>query len=218
MYNYVGGDPVNSRDPSGLCAEDDLACLRDAGDRIVIRGEPWVPDFGWGPTIDVFNPVNVGPMLTIDFEPQGNQPQDCKAGPGRINLLDHEGRGVPPNHTIRDHVGKSRAQLGLYMAPYDFGAGTALKRAHSTFTSLDAANALTSSVVTRNWPAIVAGGGYAQIESRFSTPTGPVLHRDDPFFGGGKLRDLTGMGVAVVTRADPGMPCGVSVFTSFPVE
>jgi RHS repeat-associated protein len=218
MYNYVGGDPVNSRDPSGLCAEDDLACLRDAGDRIVIRGEPWVPDFGWGPTIDVFNPVNVGPMLTIDFEPQGNQPQDCKAGPGRINLLDHEGRGVPPNHTIRDHVGKSRAQLGIYMAPYDFGAGTALKRAHSTFTSLDAANALTSSVVTRNWPAIVAGGGYAQIESRFSTPTGPVLHRDDPFFGGGKLRDLTGMGVAVVTRADPGMPCGVSVFTSFPVE
>jgi hypothetical protein len=141
------------------------------------------------------------------------QVQDTRTA-GRINLLEHEGRGMPPSHTISLHVGKSREFLLNMMQPISSSFASAYRTRHSTFTSLEAANALVSSTLATG-TEISPGVFYKE----FSSPTGTAAVRRDiiPIVRPqGRVGFEAAYGVLVVTRPDSGMPGGFRVQSAYP--
>lgn len=133
---------------------------------------------------------------------------------GRINLLEHEGRGSPPSHTIALHVGKSRDFLMNMMQPISTSYASAYRTRHSTFSSLESANALVSATLSGG-REVSPGVFYRE----FSSPTGTAAVRRDvlPFVRPqGRVSIETAYGVYVVTRPDTGMPGGWRVQTAYP--
>ena len=158
-----------------------------------------------------------------DAQPAVWRPDDSSvrllavAGPrdaGRIDLLRHEGRGVPPSHTIAMHVGKSRAFLMAMMQPIEGRFATAYRTRHSTFSSLEAANRLISSTLATG-REVEPGVFYKE----FSSPTGTAAVRREaiPFVRPqGRVHFETAYGVLVVTKPDANMPGGFRVQTAYP--
>lgn len=159
--------------------------------------------------------VTAQPAVLTSDQPVAQiiQVQDARTA-GRINLLDHEGRGVPPSHTFSLHVGKSRQFLMNMMQPISNGMFSIYKARHSTFTSLESANALVSSTLATG--AEVSPGLFYK---EFSSPTGTAAVRRDmiPIVRPqGRVNFETAYGVLVVTRPDTGMPGGFRVQTAYP--
>ncbi|HCP66074.1 MAG TPA: hypothetical protein DIU09_15990 [Hyphomonadaceae bacterium] len=130
---------------------------------------------------------------------------------GRINLLEHEKNG---SHTISEHVGKSRAFLMSRMQPIEGPQATAFKTRHSTFSSLEAANALVSSTLATG-TEISPNVFYKQ----FGTPTGTAAVRRNmvPFVAPqGRVDIETAFGVTVFVVRDPTMPNGIRIHTAYP--
>ena len=161
---------------------------------------------------------------------EGPEAARARAQKERIDLLDHE--GVNGAHTIEKHVGKSdnyllrrmdRASVSLRIAP-----GVSVDRypsSMSTFTSLEAANALVNMTLDVNSQKIQAWlnsgdskklsvgavfngpstGRVAYREGRVSLNTGPTRVR----FGGGNA-------VTVVVRRNDSFTNGYNVHTAYP--
>lgn len=175
------------------------------------------------------NPPTLAPaVLTPEAQPASVQPavvrdgdaaaavvpvQDYRSA-GRIDLTQHEGRGVPPSHTIALHVGKSRAFLMNMMQPIGNNAFSAYRTRHSTFPSLEAANSLVSATLSQG-REVSPGVFYRE----FSSPTGTAAVRRDmiPLIRPqGRVNFEDAYGVLVVTRPDQGMPGGFRVQTAYP--
>jgi Bacterial CdiA-CT RNAse A domain len=141
------------------------------------------------------------------------QVQDARSA-GRINLLEHEGRGMPPSHTISLHVGKSREFLLNMMQPLSNSFFSAYRTRHSTFSSLESANALVSATLARG-EEVRPGEFYLE----FSRPTGTAAVRRDMYpivRPQGRVSIEAAYGVLVITRPDAGMPGGFRVQTAYP--
>jgi len=133
---------------------------------------------------------------------------------GRIDLRQHEGRGIPPGHTISFHVGKSRAFLMTMMAENRAGWFSAYRTRMSTFRSLQSANALVSATLATG-REVSPGVFYRE----FRSPTGIAAVRRDmvPLIRPqGRVRFETPYGVLVVTRPDTTMPQGFRIHTAYP--
>jgi HK97 family phage portal protein len=137
-----------------------------------------------------------------------------------VDLRDEEG-GVHDGHTIRDHVGKSVAQLirETEASRQRFGILGIWKDRIGAFPSLDAANKLVNSTLAQN-PGIVADvaegiEGGATIESWFKSPTGYESYAKS-FHGQVDIRDT--WGVRVVIKHDSRSTRGFRVFTAFPIN
>ncbi|WP_157893581.1 hypothetical protein [Aquidulcibacter paucihalophilus] len=102
------------------------------------------------------------------------------------------------------------------MKPIETRQGTAYKTWHSTFSSLDAANALVSSTLATGTETKPGSGTYYKV---FGAPTGTAAVRREmvPIFRPeGRVDIETTFGVIVVTRPDPTMPGGIRVHTAYP--
>ena len=136
-----------------------------------------------------------------------------------VNLLDEEG-GNHKGHTIRDHVGKSDAQLknatrdtvkkllGVWVWKDEIGS----------FSSLTAADKLVNATLSLNQQLVrdiidgLIGGGVA--EAWFSTPTGyqSYLPKYDA-----AIEIRTTYGVRVVIVGDKNAPRGFRIKTAYPI-
>jgi hypothetical protein len=129
----------------------------------------------------------------------------------RINLLEHEKNG---SHTLSEHVGKSREFLMSRMQPIEGPQATAFKTRHSTFSSLEAANALVSSTLATG-TELSPNVFYKQ----FGSPTGTAAVRRNmvPFVAPqGRVDIETTFGVTVFVVPDPTMPNGIRIHSAYP--
>lgn len=184
---------------------------REASDRLV--GSPATM------TPAVLTPESTMPAAQPAVVREGDAPapvqkvQDYRSA-GRIDLTQHEGRGIPPSHTIALHVGKSRGFLMAQMQAISNGNFSAYRTRHSTFPSLEAANALVSATLSQG-REVSPGVFYRE----FDRPTGTAAVRRDmvPLFRPqGRIRFEDAYGVLVVTRPNPDMPGGFHVQTAYP--
>jgi len=130
---------------------------------------------------------------------------------GRIDLLEHEKNG---SHTLSEHVGKSREFLMSRMQPIEGPQATAFKTRHSTFSSLEAANALVSSTLATG-TELSPNVFYKQ----FGSPTGTAAVRRNmvPFVAPqGRVDIETTFGVTVFVVPDPTMPNGIRIHSAYP--
>ena len=155
------------------------------------------------------------PAVLWSSDPVGGivRVQDQRSA-GRIDLHEHEGRGIPPSHTIALHVGKSRAFLMSMMQPLSNSYLSAYRTRHSTFSTIESANALVSATLSGG-REVSPGVFYRE----FSRPTGTAAVRRDvlPLVRPqGRVSLEAAYGVYVVTRPDTGMPGGWRVQTAYP--
>lgn len=194
LYAYVGGDPINKSDSTGMiacsigCSSDPVAYLEAA----------YTASTGQ---------VNRG-MKSV----------------GPIDLTQHEGRSAGSGfagsgHAIRDHVAKSDQYLRTTVESKTlrWGQLTWGEKAEGSFTSLGSANALTASTLSSN-PIALADVVAGRLKSwaftkYFPTPTGKeafrVNQRQAPI-----IRPT--YGVTTVIQYAPNMPGGILVLTSYP--
>ncbi|WP_365704258.1 RHS repeat-associated core domain-containing protein [Novosphingobium sp.] len=146
-YNYVGGDPVNRVDPSGLCGTQDPSFPFPCPSEIVVVGSrpsnPYVPSSGWcrKQCCQLFGALGRGgsaaPGLgaSIPWYPRGTVaaaqvPQSVKPGPCSTAV-----RGLLGNKDVRNAISDA-VKLGLSTPNWgggpaqrqDFGRAEALRR------------------------------------------------------------------------------------------
>jgi hypothetical protein len=136
-----------------------------------------------------------------------------------VNLLEEEAP-IGIGHTIQDHVGRSpesllaRVRGERYLGIF----GTVARYRDGSFPSIQAANKLVNSTLSRNKAVVdaIASGAIAEktlITAIFSSKTGIEAFRkseyEQPY-----LRDTHGVGVVIVH--DPGSRTGYRVLTAYP--
>ena len=141
---------------------------------------------------------------------------------GKQNLLDHE--GVNGSHTIERHVGKSDSYLltkineSYGIGPFKIGLNEA-----STFSSLESANKLVSSVLSASQAEIEvflqSEGNTLVINRFFGSATGRVVYRTGGnLFRPGRVSFGVGNSVRVVIRRNESFINGFNVHTAFPTR
>ncbi len=140
-----------------------------------------------------------------------------------VNLLDEEG-GVHKGHAIQDHVGRTDEWLrDRIRNSYDDRLGFLIQRdtRAGTFPSVEAANKLVNSILSRNLQIVteVAAGriGRAALRAMFGSPTGREAYTVDSWKRNAPIFFRVTYGAAVVIIHDKRKPKGYSVLTAFPI-
>ncbi len=137
-----------------------------------------------------------------------------------VDLAEDEG-GPHDGHAIRDHVGKTDANLSersvrncIRIGPWGFR-----KPSIGSFQSLTAANKLVNSTLSQNRglvDEVVAGKELdAVLEAWFKTPTGKEAYAPK-FSSSVEIRDT--FGVRILIKRDRSSRRGFRIFTAFPIN
>ncbi|WP_179957628.1 FG-GAP-like repeat-containing protein [Exilibacterium tricleocarpae] len=152
----------------------------------------------------------------------GDVSKSAQKGDGKIDLTEHE--GVNGSHTIAKHVGKSDQQLlkrinqSYKVGPIKIGLNEA-----SSFSSLESANNLVSSVLSTNEAEIStflqSDQNTLVLNKSFGSTTGRVAYRTGGnIFRPGRVNFGTGNSVRVVIRRNDSFSGGFNVHTAFPTR
>jgi hypothetical protein len=152
--------------------------------------------------------MGLDPFATIESDARFEQ---ASFGSPMVNLQAHEG-GPHKGHTLRDHVGKTYAEL------MDRIQSEGLEKA-SSFSSRFEAELVLGAIM--NSPEFLSASRQALdrgdngmifrwLEPDATTGIGTVVHADGT--------EHAGKGVRLVLKRDPAMASGWVIFTAFPID
>ncbi len=147
----------------------------------------------------------------VDYVPTGN-------GYPLQDLLEHEAGG---GHTVSLHVGKNEEFLMRAVSVDQFQSRlfSTFRKRHGSFSSLQAAQSLTNSNLSRNAEIVneVATGQRSEafLTSEFASVTGIEAFRTGPRESAPVVIRQT-FGVATLIQYAPDMPNGFIIITSYP--
>ncbi|MFL9583438.1 RNase A-like domain-containing protein [Stenotrophomonas sp. AB1(2024)] len=199
-YRYANGNPYKFIDPDGRLACNASVSCSDTVQRLQQQG--------------------IFPLQSAGSGSGSN-------GNGRLDLRIHEGGGAR-GHAISEHVGKSDEYLRRKLNDSISVAGLNIyKGFQSSFSSVESANSLVSSVISRdrakidNWTSSpFARMRPLVLDRSFSSPTGRVAYRNGKvsYRTPGPVQFATGFGVRVVLKYNDTSPAGYDVLTAFPTR